>query len=108
MGAMASVSATRQVIGGVVLCGIFAAGWVATNRNEGRATQSAMDNINAQVLADSIRKYQMAKASGTAMDACVQAGMVKAAALQANSAAAFQQYTAIEKVDCAAAGLRAE
>jgi len=64
-----------------------------------------MGKIEQQVAADSIAQYEIAKRSGSAMDACVHAGATAAAFLQAKDEAGFARWKATEKADCAAAGL---
>lgn len=51
-------------------------------------------------------QYGIAKRNGSDIDACVQAGMVAAAYLQAENEAGYQVWKQTEKADCAKAGLR--
>ena len=73
----------------------------------GLEKQAAKDmaNIQNQVAADVVQQYGITQRNGTAMDRCVQAGMVAAAFLQAQDEANYQQWKAIEKKDCRAAGV---
>ena len=64
-----------------------------------------MNQIEAQVATDVENQYRIAKSSGTAIDACVHAGIVAAAYLQAEDQAKYTAWKATEKADCAAAGL---
>lgn len=64
-----------------------------------------MQNIQNQVAADSVAQYGIALRNGTAMDRCVQAGMVTAAFLQAQNEANYQKWKAVETKDCASAGV---
>ena len=64
-----------------------------------------MDDINTQVVNDSIEQYNITKSSGNPIDICVHAGMVKAAVLQAKDEAQYKEWNEIEKADCAAAGM---
>ena len=64
-----------------------------------------MERIQNQVAADVVQQYGIAQRNGTAMDRCVQAGMVIAAFLQAQDEANYQQWKTIEKSDCRSAGL---
>lgn len=69
----------------------------------GTSVQSA---IEKRVIDDSIRQYEIAKRSGSKMDACVHAGFVSAACIQAKDEAAFKKWKAIERSDCARAGVQ--
>lgn len=64
-----------------------------------------MNRIEAQVAQDAVKQYEIAKRNGTAMDRCVQAGMVTAAFLQANDEANYSAWKRTEEADCRAAGL---
>ena len=61
--------------------------------------------VEKQVAADAVKQYEIAKRSGTAMDACIHAGLAAAAYLQAKDEAHYQQWKQTEKADCAKAGL---
>ena len=61
--------------------------------------------IADQVLSDSIDQYNITDRSGSAMDKCVQAGMVKAAALQAKREDYYKFWSDIHKLDCLVAGV---
>lgn len=64
-----------------------------------------MQEIENKVASDAVDQYGIAKRNGSAMDACVQAGMVTAAYLQAKDEANYQKWKQTEKTDCSAAGL---
>lgn len=64
-----------------------------------------MDDINAKVAEDAVAQYQITQSSGSAMDRCVQAGIVAAAYLQAQDQPQYERWKATESSDCAAAGL---
>jgi hypothetical protein len=64
-----------------------------------------MGQIENQVAADSVTQYGIAKRGGNAMDACVQAGMVSAAFLQAKDEDNYKQWKKTEAADCKIAGL---
>jgi len=64
-----------------------------------------MKRIEKEVAADAVREYNIAKAKGDPMDACVHAGMVAAAYLQANDSSNYELWKATERADCAKAGL---
>jgi hypothetical protein len=86
---------------GQVLAGVAAAlGAVAYftigREAESRYVVAGMADIHNQVATDAVAQYDIAKRQGDAMQACVQAGMVSAAWLQAKDEA--------EKADCAGAG----
>jgi hypothetical protein len=62
--------------------------------------------IYNKVLRDSIDQYNIARTSGGSnMDLCVQAGMVKAAALQAKNQEYYSRWNSIEQQRCSIAGL---
>jgi hypothetical protein len=65
-----------------------------------------MSDIHNQVAADAVTQYGIAKRNGTAMDACVRAGLVAEAYLQAKDEAQYQQWKQTEKADCAKAGIQ--
>jgi hypothetical protein len=64
-----------------------------------------MEGIERKVASDAVQQYEIAKRSGTPMDACVHAGFVAAAFLQAKDEAAYQQWKQTERVDCDGAGI---
>jgi hypothetical protein len=61
--------------------------------------------IQNRVAADTVTQYGIAQRNGSAMDVCVQAGMVTAAYLQAKDEPNYQRWKQIEKADCEKAGL---
>jgi hypothetical protein len=61
--------------------------------------------LENKVASDAEAEYRIAKRNGTAMDACVHAGFVAAAYLQAKDETDYRQWKTIEASDCAAAGL---
>ena len=61
--------------------------------------------LQSKVASDFTDQYNIAKASGTAMDQCVHAGLVSAAYLQAEDHANYDKWKAIENSDCSTAGL---
>ena len=69
------------------------------------ATDMQMDNIHKKVTDDMVAQYEIAKKQGDVMQICVQAGMVSAAYLQAKDEAKYNEWKAIEKTDCKAAGI---
>lgn len=64
-----------------------------------------MDKIEVQVANDAVKQYEIAKRSGSAMDACSAAGMMAAAYLQAQDEAGYQRAQALKDKDCRSAGL---
>jgi len=67
-----------------------------------QAQQQARRN---EVARDAEARYQIAARNGSAMDACVQAGFVKAAWLQAGNEAEYARWTGVHRQRCAAAGI---
>lgn len=70
-----------------------------------READRTMDDINQQVVADSLAQYKIAKQSGTPIDSCVQAGLVAASYLQAQDQANYAKWKRLEGRDCEAAGI---
>lgn len=64
-----------------------------------------MADIHQQVADDQIREYNIARQHGAAIDACVHAGMVAAAFLQAQKEGQYAQWKQTESADCGRAGL---
>lgn len=63
-------------------------------------------NISDRVLADNIDQYNIVYSSGGSyLDLCVQAGMVKAAALQAKNQEYYIHWNEIESINCTIAGV---
>lgn len=62
--------------------------------------------IDKQVAKDVVDQYNIAKRNGNAMDACVHAGIVTAAYLQAKDESNYSNWKARRDMDCAKAGLR--
>ena len=64
--------------------------------------------IEQQVAADAVKQYEIAKRSGSAMDAYVHAGLVVAAYLQAKDEVKYTKWKAIEKQEASRAGMPGE
>ena len=64
-----------------------------------------LEGIPEKVASDAVEQYNIAKRKGSAMDACVQAGMVAAAYLQAKDEAKYGAWLKTKKGDCTSAGL---
>lgn len=70
------------------------------------ARPNPLGGIYAQVATDAVEQYEMVKRNkGSAMELCVQAGMVTAAFLQAKDEESYKTWKATEKKDCARAGV---
>lgn len=99
-----SVNAGQVV--GVLLAAMVLYWWFAVAGSaKDPITTNAMDNIYGKVSSDAVSQYGIAKRNGNAMDACVQAGMVSAAFLQAKDEANYAKWKATEKDDCKVAGI---
>jgi len=61
--------------------------------------------LESNVADDAIEQYEIAKRSGTPMDACVHAGIVRAAYLQAKDEDNYQKWQSVERRDCQNAGM---
>ena len=70
-----------------------------------QAVEAQMDSTYDKVSSDMVAQYDIAKKQGDAMQTCVQAAMVSAAYLQAKDEAKYNEWKAIEKTDCKAAGI---
>ena len=70
-----------------------------------QAVDAQMDSTYDKVSSDMVAQYDIAKKQGDPMQTCVQAGMVSAAYLQAKDEAKYNEWKAIEKTDCKAAGI---
>jgi len=64
-----------------------------------------MDSAAKQVAKDAEEQYDIAQRSGDKMQACVHAGFVSAAYMQAKDESSYKNWLAIEKRDCKAAGV---
>jgi hypothetical protein len=64
-----------------------------------------LQDIHNKVASDAVDQYRIAKRNGSNIDACVQAGMVSAAYLQAKNEAEYQSWKSIENNDCRKAGV---
>lgn len=63
-------------------------------------------SIADQVVADTIAQYEIAKSSGrSAVDICVQAGIVVGAQLQAQDSSGYNRWKSIQQADCTTAGV---
>ena len=68
--------------------------------------QNMMKDIELQVATDAVEQYSIVvQGGGSAMDRCVQAGMVAAAFLQAKAAGRYEEWKERERMDCRAAGV---
>ena len=66
---------------------------------------SELQDIHDQVAEDAVKQYQIAKRNGSAVDACVAAGLVTASYLQANDEANYKIWKQTESADCKRAGI---
>ena len=84
---------------------VIAAIWYFFGGGLEKQADANLDQIKSQVAEDAVAQYRIAKNNGSAIDACVQAGMVTAAYLQAQNEAQYQSWKAIQSSDCANAGV---
>lgn len=70
-----------------------------------REAQVSMERIHRQVATDAVKQYEIAKRSGTAIDAYVHAGLVAAAYLQAKDEINYQKWKRIEASEARTAGV---
>jgi ssDNA-binding Zn-finger/Zn-ribbon topoisomerase 1 len=64
-----------------------------------------LSHAKDQVVEQAVEEYEIAQRSGDPIQACVHAGMVSAAYLQAQKEAKYQEWLGIQKRDCGAAGM---
>lgn len=69
-------------------------------------TSVSHNSISRNVASSFEEQYNLARKAGNVMDICVQAGLVKAAYLQAKDEKNYAKWTQNEAHDCAAAGLK--
>ncbi|MDD5360015.1 MAG: hypothetical protein PHI02_07080 [Sulfurovaceae bacterium] len=67
--------------------------------------QPIVEAAKKQVIDDAIKQYQIVEKSGNIVDMCVQAGIVKAAYLQANDESGYKSWSNITTKACEAAGM---
>lgn len=91
-------------IAGIILGGIGLVSIIYTSNQITNIT-SSIGEIEKKVAVDSEKQYVIAKSNGSAMDACVQAGLVAAAHLQAKDEANYRRWRQIEVSDCDKAGV---
>lgn len=84
---------------------VAAGGWYFFGGGLEQQASKDMHEIENTVAADAVAQYEIAKRNGSAVDACVQAGMVSAAYLQAKNEAQYAAWKATEKADCKLAGV---
>ena len=77
----------------------------AMQQAQNEAAQAEMTRIETQVAEDAVKQYEIAKRGADAIQTCVQAGIVSTAFLQAKDEPNYTKWKAIERDDCAAAGL---
>ncbi|HOM84014.1 MAG TPA: hypothetical protein PLZ94_19750 [Armatimonadota bacterium] len=101
---------TNKSVGGGIVGILVAIGLVWFFYGGGLEKQAAKDmhRIEQQVAADAVKQYEIAKRSGTPMDAYVHAGLVAAAYLQAKDEANYQKWKQIEKQEAVRAGMPVE
>ena len=82
---------------------ILAAGLALSSCQQ--AVDQQMHSIQDKVASDAVEQYRMVEKSGSAIDKCVQAGMVSAAYLQAKNEEDYSSWKSIERLNCANAGI---
>ena len=66
---------------------------------------SGLQGIHDKVAEDAVKQYDMASRNGSSIDACVHAGLVSAAYLQAQDETGYKKWKSIEQSDCRVAGI---
>ncbi|MDD3236568.1 MAG: zinc-ribbon domain-containing protein [Candidatus Gastranaerophilales bacterium] len=86
-------------------CSSFIVGLIILTSFVGIFSDTEMSSIENKVAEDAVEQYNIAKAQGDKMQACVQAGLVSAAYLQAKDSDNYNKWKATEKTDCNKAGI---
>jgi hypothetical protein len=97
-----STNAVRVIVGVLVMIGSI---WYFYGGGMEKQVAKDMSQIEKQVAADAVKQYEIAKRSGSIMDAYVHAGIVSAAFLQAKDEANYQKWKAIERQEGLRAGM---
>ncbi|WP_374349153.1 hypothetical protein [Chitinimonas sp.] len=84
---------------------IIGFGWWYFGGGQERAVQNQMQNVERKVVNDAIKQYDIALGANKALDACVQAGLVAQAMLQAKDQPGYEQWKKTEAHDCKIAGV---
>ena len=87
----------------VIFVGIFC--WYFWGGGLQQQTSKNLGSVYQQVASNAVKQYEIAKRSGSAVDACVQAGVVSAAYLQLQDETNYSQWKATQKSDCYLAGV---
>ena len=99
----------NQLAGGIIgLLVVVGAAWYLFGGGLEKQAAKDLDNIQQQVAADFVNQYEIAKRSGTAIDAHLHAGLAAAAYLQAGDESNYRKWKEIEKREARRAGLPAE
>ena len=99
-------TSSTQIISGLVSLGVLAYGaYMFFGGGIEKEANKSLDSIYQQVADDAVSQYRITKTSGSAIDQCVQAGMVAAAYLQAQNQASYSVWKQTEAADCARAGI---
>lgn len=77
----------------------------AIERAEDEVVAREMARVEKHVIDDFVKQYEIVARSGSAMERCVQAGLVAGAYLQAKDEASYVKWKEKEKADCAEAGM---
>lgn len=67
--------------------------------------EQQINTIHAKVADDAVEQYGIAKKQGDKVQICAQAGIVSAAYMQAKDEPKYNEWKAVEKADCKAAGI---
>lgn len=90
----------------VVLLGVGAWIWWMAGSPAGSSANPVMRSVHHQLQQDAEKQYGIVSRGGDKIALCVQAGLVAASYLQANDEAGYRKWQAIEKADCARAGIQ--
>lgn len=104
-----SENQNQSIVGGIVgiLFAIGALWYFFGGELEWQAAKD-LQQIEQQVADDAVKQYEIAKRSGSAMDAYIHASLVAAAYLQAKDEASYKKWKEIEKQEGIKAGVPPE
>ena len=95
-------SRLQTILGAIVAVALL---WYFIGGGLQKQATKDLQGIHDQVAGDAVKQYEMARRSGTAIDICVQAGLVGASYLQAKDESNYQRWKQTESSDCASAGV---
>jgi hypothetical protein len=93
---------TKGIIGAVIFIIMI---WFYFGGGLEQQAAKQMEKIEDQVALDAVKQYEIAKRSGSAMDAYLHSGLAAAAYLQAQDEVNYKKWKDIEKEEAKNAGM---